>query len=657
MGLMKTNEGNFTQCRPILRPKANSKYINRKRLERAPQKQSSDTHKTSYDRVKRCRERKINIMASELVNVDVFTQNKRPLSHVGIVPDDAAGRWIFLRDLPCIPSLLHIHLHHFTLIGSQDIDVSVGLIATEFLGLKRGKQLRRRAHRIDTRSLKLTRERDEETRGNPVRKLLPQRSRPGRLESEPGTLPARRSTLSDGSDCKPAGCDCLATRGSGNERCVLLAKDIHDKRCVEITKIQRKSQRVFDTLRGEDSRTNSTSERNSRNAVLLCKGTILKAAQISSLTRMELFPTFEFQKWGSDKDYIVRLIKCAIASKRKTLIWCAVLSSCCVYLWIGAGVCREKISRSAVLQYTLVHMNFRDWMVLNATCLKCLQDIRLRLHPEPRSARQYMTNTFVLPGCCPARLGKLDLFRPLTSELQGTQYTRPVASPVELRFGGGSVNQQATGYSTELTPAYFATVHHAPLLEAAVTTDVCRFRQSQMKHTTENGGGAFILEINLFNENSYIANDVATHSSGIADEKYLYCWYYLRMFASETTDCMLAFLNACLLISHLSAVYVICIAAEFLVTTFACFGILYVTPASYPRLLSPNRVMFSSSDSFQGEIYHEEDYTKKVFKRGQSTVGAEAARRRAGELRCLEVVSADAGAESLRKAFAALIEH
>ncbi|KAJ8877559.1 hypothetical protein PR048_022014 [Dryococelus australis] len=45
-----------------------SKYRNRIRLERAPQKQLSDTHKTPHDRVKRCRERKINIKASESVN-------------------------------------------------------------------------------------------------------------------------------------------------------------------------------------------------------------------------------------------------------------------------------------------------------------------------------------------------------------------------------------------------------------------------------------------------------------------------------------------------------------------------------------------------------------------------------------------------------------
>ncbi|KAJ8898158.1 hypothetical protein PR048_003518 [Dryococelus australis] len=51
---------------------------NRIRLERVSQKQYSDTYKTPYDRVKRCRESKINIKASERVNVDVFTQNKRP---------------------------------------------------------------------------------------------------------------------------------------------------------------------------------------------------------------------------------------------------------------------------------------------------------------------------------------------------------------------------------------------------------------------------------------------------------------------------------------------------------------------------------------------------------------------------------------------------
>ncbi|KAJ8891775.1 hypothetical protein PR048_004328 [Dryococelus australis] len=40
----------------------------------ASQKQFSDTHKSPYDRVKRCRERKINIKASERVNVDSFAE-------------------------------------------------------------------------------------------------------------------------------------------------------------------------------------------------------------------------------------------------------------------------------------------------------------------------------------------------------------------------------------------------------------------------------------------------------------------------------------------------------------------------------------------------------------------------------------------------------
>ncbi|KAJ8897845.1 hypothetical protein PR048_003198 [Dryococelus australis] len=48
--------------------KAESKYRNRIRLERTSQRQSSDTHKTPYDRVKRCLELKINIKASERIN-------------------------------------------------------------------------------------------------------------------------------------------------------------------------------------------------------------------------------------------------------------------------------------------------------------------------------------------------------------------------------------------------------------------------------------------------------------------------------------------------------------------------------------------------------------------------------------------------------------
>ncbi|KAJ8894903.1 hypothetical protein PR048_000210 [Dryococelus australis] len=62
------------------RQKAKSKYRNRTWLERAFQKQSSDTHKAPCDWVKRCCEFKRNIQLSERSNVDVFTQkkNKRP---------------------------------------------------------------------------------------------------------------------------------------------------------------------------------------------------------------------------------------------------------------------------------------------------------------------------------------------------------------------------------------------------------------------------------------------------------------------------------------------------------------------------------------------------------------------------------------------------
>lgn len=49
------------------RQKAKSKYRDRIRLERASQEQSSDTRKTPYDRVKRCRERK-RMKASERIN-------------------------------------------------------------------------------------------------------------------------------------------------------------------------------------------------------------------------------------------------------------------------------------------------------------------------------------------------------------------------------------------------------------------------------------------------------------------------------------------------------------------------------------------------------------------------------------------------------------
>ncbi|KAJ8880182.1 hypothetical protein PR048_016648 [Dryococelus australis] len=126
-------------------PAVNTAVVGRGQL--AYMAQSSDTHKTPYDPVKRCRERKINIKASERVNVDVFTQNKRPCPqhsqtpfsfamgrggvvgrllashqgdqgsipdevapgppHVAIMPDDAASRRVFsgISRLPCLIDL------------------------------------------------------------------------------------------------------------------------------------------------------------------------------------------------------------------------------------------------------------------------------------------------------------------------------------------------------------------------------------------------------------------------------------------------------------------------------------------------------------------------------------------------------------------------
>ncbi|KAJ8894892.1 hypothetical protein PR048_000199 [Dryococelus australis] len=67
---------------PYTRHKAKSKYRSRIWLERASQKQSSDTHKTPCDRVKRCRERKINVKASERVNVDRGLERPMRVSEV-----------------------------------------------------------------------------------------------------------------------------------------------------------------------------------------------------------------------------------------------------------------------------------------------------------------------------------------------------------------------------------------------------------------------------------------------------------------------------------------------------------------------------------------------------------------------------------------------
>ncbi|KAJ8891859.1 hypothetical protein PR048_004414 [Dryococelus australis] len=62
-------------------PLALTPFTKRERLERASKKQSSDTHKPPYDRVKRCRERKINTKASERVNpmraIEVIMEQRR----------------------------------------------------------------------------------------------------------------------------------------------------------------------------------------------------------------------------------------------------------------------------------------------------------------------------------------------------------------------------------------------------------------------------------------------------------------------------------------------------------------------------------------------------------------------------------------------------
>ncbi|KAJ8894905.1 hypothetical protein PR048_000212 [Dryococelus australis] len=95
-------------------------------LETASQNRSTDTHKTPYDRVKWCRELKINIKASERVNVDwkgaavvQWLDYSHPhmggpgstpdvvspgFSHVGVVLDDAALVGGFSRGSPIIGS-------------------------------------------------------------------------------------------------------------------------------------------------------------------------------------------------------------------------------------------------------------------------------------------------------------------------------------------------------------------------------------------------------------------------------------------------------------------------------------------------------------------------------------------------------------------------
>ncbi|KAJ8883668.1 hypothetical protein PR048_015522 [Dryococelus australis] len=102
------------------RQKAQSKYRNRMLLEIASQKQSSDTHKTAYDRVKRCRERKINIKACERVNVDVFTQNKRQC------PQHSQPNFFFTRHLTRLLCRTMFNTAHTALTVGVSIDLVIG---------------------------------------------------------------------------------------------------------------------------------------------------------------------------------------------------------------------------------------------------------------------------------------------------------------------------------------------------------------------------------------------------------------------------------------------------------------------------------------------------------------------------------------------------
>ncbi|KAJ8881327.1 hypothetical protein PR048_017808 [Dryococelus australis] len=96
--VLRANEGEVSSAgmqmrgkREIPRKPADQRH----RPARLPlEKIPDDTHKTSYDRVKRRRERKINIKASERVDVDVFTQNKRAC------PSTAKPNFLMLNHLP-----------------------------------------------------------------------------------------------------------------------------------------------------------------------------------------------------------------------------------------------------------------------------------------------------------------------------------------------------------------------------------------------------------------------------------------------------------------------------------------------------------------------------------------------------------------------------
>ncbi|KAJ8888190.1 hypothetical protein PR048_007677 [Dryococelus australis] len=132
------------------RQKAKSKYINRIRLERVSQKQSSDTHETPYDRVKRCRERKINIKASECVNL--ASHQGDPDSIPGCVTPDFR-MWESCRTMPLtggfsrgspVSSSLSFRscsiLTSITLIGSQALTLTEEVIGERLWSAVKGSR-------------------------------------------------------------------------------------------------------------------------------------------------------------------------------------------------------------------------------------------------------------------------------------------------------------------------------------------------------------------------------------------------------------------------------------------------------------------------------------------------------------------------------------
>lgn len=94
------------------RQKAKSKYRNRIRLERASQEQSSDTHKTPYDRVKRCRERK-KMKASERINDGASTSAAgaaEPMQVHDVIASVSTPGCIDI-DVSCMPFVSYFSYH------------------------------------------------------------------------------------------------------------------------------------------------------------------------------------------------------------------------------------------------------------------------------------------------------------------------------------------------------------------------------------------------------------------------------------------------------------------------------------------------------------------------------------------------------------------